>query len=225
MRRRHGTPLVVTRGLLHHATAPKADRSTRGRPDWPATIRAGTGLGPHRAGDAPGGSGWREPATAPSSIEGRCAADLRALAQALSGARMKPSPPSPTMQRAMLGPVDMPRVRGALQRRRPWVAATGTKWCRSPMNVVGVWRDVVGRGCRRAIVMGQLRSACGRCCCGQDPAECSTRGRLARMVPVRICTTSSARSSPAAARGYSSAGTRRDPRHSDGQPSAAPRGS
>ncbi|MEV1132225.1 SpoIIE family protein phosphatase [Agromyces sp. NPDC049794] len=198
-----GIPLVVDAGLP--LTGPLRHRLDRlgadGEPELTHDAAGGvTGLGARlEPGDPPGGF-WLElsPPRPPSAIDRPLVRQLcGALAQALVRARAFETQRTVAlaMQRAMLGPVDLPA--GFAVRYQPAVR---------PLEVGGDWYDVVplagdlvglvvgdvvGRGLPAATVMGQLRSASRALLLqAKSPAEVlSALDDFARLVPGGVCTT------------------------------------
>ncbi|MGC5333261.1 SpoIIE family protein phosphatase [Micromonospora sp. DT62] len=198
-----GTPLAVTQGLT---LTPQVQRALDGLPTEgePQLVvdDAGrvTALGARvEPGGAPGGV-WLEldPPRSVQTVDLPLVRQLcAALAQALVRARAFETQRTVAlaMQRAMLGPVDLPA--GFATRYQPAVAPleVGGDWydvVQLPGDLVGVVvGDVVGRGLPAATVMGQLRSASRALLLqAKSPAEVlSALDDFARMVPGGACTT------------------------------------
>ncbi|MFF5174647.1 SpoIIE family protein phosphatase [Micromonospora sp. NPDC000089] len=192
-----GNPVVVGAGLDHSARVrrildalpadgePYLERDAEGR---------ATGLGARIEPAAPGGGLWLEldpPRPLPTVDRPLVRQLCGALAQALARARAYETQRTVAlaMQRAMLGPVDLPA--GFAVRYEPAVR---------PLEVGGDWYDVVplpgdlvavvvgdcvGRGLSAATVMGQLRNACRALLLqAKGPAEVlAALDDFARMVP------------------------------------------
>ncbi|MFV2112478.1 SpoIIE family protein phosphatase [Micromonospora sp. LOL_025] len=198
-----GTPLVVTQGLTLTRQVQRAldGLAAEGEPQL-VVDDAGrvTALGARiEPGGAPGGA-WLEldPPRSVQSVDRPLVRQLcAALAQALVRARAFETQRTVAlaMQRAMLGPVDLPA--GFATRYQPAVAPleVGGDWydvVQLSGDLVGVVvGDVVGRGLPAATVMGQLRSASRALLLqAKSPAEVlSALDDFARMVPGGACTT------------------------------------
>ncbi|MCL7457621.1 SpoIIE family protein phosphatase [Micromonospora sp. MSM11] len=198
-----GTPLVVTQGLTLTRQVQRAldGLPADGDPQL-AVDDAGrvTAIGARiEPGGAPGGV-WLEldpPRSVPTVDRPLVRQLCAALAQALVRARAFETQRTVAlaMQRAMLGPVDLPT--GFATRYQPAVAPleVGGDWydvVQLPGDLVGVVvGDVVGRGLPAATVMGQLRSASRALLLqAKSPAEVlSALDDFARMVPGGACTT------------------------------------
>ncbi|MEH1101903.1 SpoIIE family protein phosphatase [Micromonospora sp. CPCC 205561] len=198
-----GTPLVVTRGLDLTGPVQRAldGLGPEGEPrlvldDAGSVTALGARIEP---GGTPGGV-WLEldPPRAVPAVDRPLVRQLcAALAQALVRARAFETQRTVAlaMQRAMLGPVDLPT--GFATRYQPAVAPleVGGDWydvVQLPDDLVGVVvGDVVGRGLPAATVMGQLRSASRALLLqAKSPAEVlSALDDFARMVPGGACTT------------------------------------
>ncbi|WP_433385039.1 SpoIIE family protein phosphatase [Micromonospora sp. KLBMP9576] len=198
-----GTPLVVTQGLTLTGPVQRAldGLAAEGDPllvldDEGRVTALGARIEP---GGAPGGV-WLEldpPRSVPTVDRPLVRQLCAALAQALVRARAFETQRTVAlaMQRAMLGPVDLPA--GFATRYQPAVAPleVGGDWydvVQLPDDLVGVVvGDVVGRGLPAATVMGQLRSASRALLLqAKSPAEvlCALDD-FARMVPGGACTT------------------------------------
>ncbi|MGC4789225.1 SpoIIE family protein phosphatase [Micromonospora sp. DT178] len=198
-----GTMLVVTQGLTLTRQVQRAldGLAAEGEPQL-VVDDAGrvTALGARiEPGGAPGGV-WLEldPPRSVQTVDRPLVRQLcAALAQALVRARAFETQRTVAlaMQRAMLGPVDLPA--GFATRYQPAVAPleVGGDWydvVQLPGDLVGVVvGDVVGRGLPAATVMGQLRSASRALLLqAKSPAEVlSALDDFARMVPGGACTT------------------------------------
>ncbi|MCX4390636.1 SpoIIE family protein phosphatase [Micromonospora peucetia] len=198
-----GTPLVVTQGLTLTGRVQRAldGLAAEGEPrlvldDAGRVTAVGARIEP---GGPPGGV-WLEldpPRSVPTVDQPLVRQLCVALAQALVRARAFETQRTVAlaMQRAMLGPVDLPA--GFATRYQPAVAPleVGGDWydvVQLPGDLVGVVvGDVVGRGLPAATVMGQLRSASRALLLqAKSPAEVlSALDDFARMVPGGACTT------------------------------------
>ncbi|MGK5676117.1 SpoIIE family protein phosphatase [Micromonospora sp. URMC 106] len=198
-----GTPLVVTEGLTLTEPVQRAldGLSAEGEPrlvlDDAGRVSA---LGARIEPGGPPGGVWLEldpPRPVPTVDRPLVRQLCAALAQALVRARAFETQRTVAlaMQRAMLGPVDLPA--GFATRYQPAVAPleVGGDWydvVQLPGDLVGVVvGDVVGRGLPAATVMGQLRSASRALLLqAKSPAEVlSALDDFARMVPGGACTT------------------------------------
>ncbi|MEU4780569.1 SpoIIE family protein phosphatase [Micromonospora sp. NPDC023633] len=198
-----GTPLVVTQGLTLTAQVQRAldGLAAESEPQlFLDDVGRVTAVG---ARVEPGGAAsgvWLEldpPRSVPTVDRPLVRQLCAALAQALVRARAFETQRTVAlaMQRAMLGPVDLPA--GFATRYQPAVAPleVGGDWydvVQLPGDLVGVVvGDVVGRGLPAATVMGQLRSASRALLLqAKSPAEVlSALDDFARMVPGGACTT------------------------------------